>query len=310
MLDSESLHYIWHQFDSGSHRRWWFIGHHKCEASAVGEHFAVSIQRINSSGHLELCNQTMATDSQSIVANVCVKSSGWTSIRHHVEYCIEILHFYYRVISCALFIIPSHYIWLHYLSPVGDRLFPQYQFGCMAVSVSCIIEQIAEVPSFITQVNCKLKLRVLLDCIHLTVRSIIFIYLVKSDPANAIVAFGIAQVISSIVFTSGSYGYYYTTIGKTKEDGQTIILKRFVDMFPFFRNEVNKCNRRIIPIIVLTSYFTWIFDRAQYLTQTLKHWLLHSSSRECSSKYSLKVRNTSCRWRMCWAFKNRRFTTL
>lgn len=69
-------------------------------------------------------------------------------------------------------------------------------------------------------------------------RSVVFIYLVRKDPTKAIIAFAIAQVVSSIAFTSIHYGYYYASIGKTTEDGQTIVLKKFADMFPFFMNQV------------------------------------------------------------------------
>lgn len=141
--------------------------------------------------------------------------------------------------TCLAFIVPCHYIWLYYLSPVDAHLFKQYQFGCIAVAVSCVIEQIAEVPAFVTQINCKLKLRILLDCIHLTVRSVIFIYFVVHNPDQAIAAFATAQIVSSIVFTSGFYGYYYVNIGpKKKEEAPTIVLHNFSELFPFFRNKV------------------------------------------------------------------------
>lgn len=143
-----------------------------------------------------------------------------------------------RVILCLLFIVPCIHIWLSFLPTVGDALFEQYKFGCLAVAVSCVIEQIAEVPTFITQVNCKIRVRVLMDCIHLTVRSVVFICLVKTAPELAIQAFGIAQITSAVVFTLGFYGYYYRNISANADPTQTISLTRFRDMFPSFRQQV------------------------------------------------------------------------
>lgn len=148
----------------------------------------------------------------------------------------------FRVVSCAIFIVPCHYIWLYYLSPVDDHLFEQYRFGCVAVALSCIIELLAEVPSFVAQVNCELKLKVALDCIHLTVRSVIFVYLIKSSPADAIRAFGIAQIVSVSVFVTCFYCYYYASIRSKKQTDRTIALLSIHDMFPFLRNEVYFCS--------------------------------------------------------------------
>lgn len=176
----------------------------------------------------------MAPNCQSTVAHVCKQEKAHLTAVFLIEYS-----FFCSVLTCLAFIVPCHYIWLYYLSPVDDHLFKQYQFGCIAVAVSCVIEQIAEVPSFVTQINCKLRLRIVLDCIHLTVRSVIFIYLVVNNPDRAIEAFATAQIVSSIVFTLGFYGYYYVNIGSRKEDGaSTLVLQHFSQLFPFFKNKV------------------------------------------------------------------------
>lgn len=189
--------------------------------------------------------------------------------QHEAHFLMTFLLFLLcSVIVCALFAIPSHHIWLYYLSPVGNALFSQYKFGCMAVIISCIIEQLAEVPSFITQVNCKLKLRVVLDCVHLTVRSVVFVYLIRSDPTNAITAFAVAQIVSSIVFTLGFYGYYYLTIGEKNEVAQTIALKRFADLFPFFGNQVSHA----LDVDAIKMDINYVFRRVRFLTATLRLW--------------------------------------
>lgn len=149
---------------------------------------------------------------------------------------MKCLHF--SVAFCLLFIPPCTYIWLSHLPTVGDALYDQYKFGCLAVALSCVIEQIAEVPTFITQVNCKIRVRVVMDCIHLTVRSVVFIYLVRAAPELAIRAFGVAQLTSAVVFTLGFYGYYYHNIATNVKETKTIALTKFQDMFPSWSQQV------------------------------------------------------------------------
>lgn len=84
------------------------------------------------------------------------------------------------------------------------------------MTISCIIETVAEVPVFIAQVFCFVKLKVVLDTLHIFVRSVLFIWFVLRDPNNAIYAFSIAQVGSTIAFLIGYYGYFYYYIGKSK----------------------------------------------------------------------------------------------
>lgn len=116
---------------------------------------------------------------------------------------------------------PCLYVWLHYLSAVDVEFYDQYKFGCICIIVSCIIELFAETPVFVAQVFCFIKLRVVLDTLHIFVRSILFIWLVLRDPNQAIFAFSVAQIGSTVSFVIGYYVYfiyYINNLNRTSND--------------------------------------------------------------------------------------------
>lgn len=104
---------------------------------------------------------------------------------------------------------PCLNIWLSYGSLIADEFYDQYRFGCFCIVVSGIIELLAETPVFVAQVFCFVKLRVVLDTVHIFVRSTLFITLVIRNPDQAIFAFSIAQVGSTITFVIGYYVYFF-----------------------------------------------------------------------------------------------------
>jgi len=112
--------------------------------------------------------------------------------------------------------IPCLYVWLNVLSPVGDDYDSAYRFGCYAMVLSCIFELTAEAPAFVAQVFCFVKLKVVLDTLHIFVRSIVFIILVLNNKNIAIYAFGIAQFTSCLVIIGGNYGFFYIYIKRLK----------------------------------------------------------------------------------------------
>lgn len=123
--------------------------------------------------------------------------------------------------------MPCLYIWLNFGSPVDVELYDQYKFGCICIAVSSVIELLAEVPVFVAQVFCFVKLRVALDTLNIFVRSVIFISLVIHDPKKAIFAFSIAQVGSTVTFVIGYYIYFMKYTANAKESKGS--LKRSAD---------------------------------------------------------------------------------
>lgn len=104
----------------------------------------------------------------------------------------------------------------------------------------------AEAPVFIGQVFCFVKLKIVLDTLHILVRSLIFITLVLNDSDIAIYAFGIAQLFSALTIIIGNYSFFHVYISKLKQyrlevtkksDDKTIEMHRpyyeNMDDFPF-----------------------------------------------------------------------------
>lgn len=117
---------------------------------------------------------------------------------------------------CCLLSIPCLYIWLNVLSPVNEVYVSAYRFGCYAMVLSCICELCAEAPVFIGQVFCFVKLKVVLDTLHIFVRSVVFIVLVLNNKNIAIYAFAIAQFTSVVTIIVGNYGFFHIYIKRLK----------------------------------------------------------------------------------------------
>lgn len=113
-----------------------------------------------------------------------------------------------RVPICIGICIPCVYIWLNWLSAVDSVFEGQYSFACYAVALSCVIELCAEAPVFIIQVFCFVKLKVILNTLHIFVRSVVFLWIVLGDGSVAIFAFAIAQLVSAATILISHYGFF------------------------------------------------------------------------------------------------------
>lgn len=100
------------------------------------------------------------------------------------------------------------YIWLNWLTTVDNLYAAQYSFACYAVALSCVIELCAEAPVFAIQVFCFVKLKVILNTLHIFVRSVVFLWIVLGDGSVAIYAFAIAQLVSAVTILLSHYGFF------------------------------------------------------------------------------------------------------
>lgn len=137
--------------------------------------------------------------------------------------------------SCLLS-IPCLYIWLNVMSPVNEEYQQAYTFGCYAMVFSCIFELTAEAPAFIGQVFCFVKLKVILDTLHILIRSLVFIVLVLNNKNIAIYAFGIAQFTSCCTIIIGNYGFFHFYIKK---------LMKFREQLKKNDGDMDKTNRQL-----------------------------------------------------------------
>ncbi|KAI8127956.1 RFT1-like protein [Lucilia cuprina] len=109
---------------------------------------------------------------------------------------------------CIAISLPCVYIWLNWLSAVDAVFASQYRFACYAVALSCVIELCAEAPVFIIQVFCFVKLKVILNTLHIFVRSVVFLWIVLGNGTVAIYAFAIAQLVSAFTILLSHYGFF------------------------------------------------------------------------------------------------------
>lgn len=128
---------------------------------------------------------------------------------------------------------------MHVLSPqVNSDLIGQYRFGCLAIAGSCVVELCAEAPVFVGQVFCFVKLKVVMDTLHVLIRSLVFIVLVWRNTEYVIWAFGIAQMASILTILIGNYGFFYFYIRKLKAYRQAVQSKKDDDFKadPYYAN--------------------------------------------------------------------------
>ncbi|XP_064555919.1 protein RFT1 homolog [Drosophila montana] len=109
---------------------------------------------------------------------------------------------------CASLCAPCLYIWLHWLSAVDAPFSAQYEFACYAVALSCVLELVAESTVFVAQVFCFVKLKIVLNTLHILVRSAIFLWIVIDDRSAAISAFAVAQLASATTIVLGQFGFF------------------------------------------------------------------------------------------------------
>ncbi|XP_026499662.1 protein RFT1 homolog [Vanessa tameamea] len=111
-------------------------------------------------------------------------------------------------LSCLLSFI-FVYIWLNILPLGHPELVFQYEFGCWSVALSCILELCSANIVLVTQLFCFVKLKVILDTLHIFVRTVLFLSIIVYDRSLALIAFSVAQVGSIAVIVLAYYSFFY-----------------------------------------------------------------------------------------------------
>lgn len=191
--------------------------------------------------------------------------------------------------------MPCLYIWLNWLSSVDDEYFTQYRFGCYAIAFSCVLELCAEAPVFVSQVFCFVKLKVVLNTVHIMVRSVLFVITVLVNKDVAIYAFGIAQVASILTLIIGHYSFFYRYIGDlqkfrkhSKEVSREDAVEKFgpyydsMDDFPFTNI------KEMIPGVMPNPHSTFNSDLKTLVLSFAKQGILKQVLTE-GEKYVMSV---------------------
>lgn len=152
---------------------------------------------------------------------------------------------------CQFFSFVFGYIWLHILTPPSTDITQHYTLGVWAVCLSCVIEMFCEPVYIVAQAFLFVRFKVVLDTIHIFVRTATFTPFIIYRPHQAVVAFSVAQILAACVYTLGHYAYfhYYITnlmkkraAQKTHSNGKPPVTLKFVrrdsiteleDEFPF-----------------------------------------------------------------------------
>lgn len=153
------------------------------------------------------------------------KSHNWAQVVNQIWLTVPLT----GIIS-LLFV----YVWMHILSATEDVYLVQYQYGCVAIAVSCVIDQMTQSVVLVAQSFCFVRLKVILETIYVMSRTIIFVVIVMRYPHYAIHAFSIAQVLSSIIYCLTHYGFFYWYIDELRKcaDERNGIFSNMQD-FPF-----------------------------------------------------------------------------
>lgn len=183
---------------------------------------------------LLLLESTILFLSKEPILKACLtdtKSHNWAQVINQIWLTVPLSGF-----VSLLFV----YVWTNLLSSTGEEYLKQYQLGCYAIAISCVIDQITQSIVLVGQSFCFIRLKVVLETIYIISRTIIFVVLVVKYPHKAINAFSIAQVSSSIIYCISHYGFFYWYIRRLNDyqkhrKGPSEFKSIFSDMqdFPF-----------------------------------------------------------------------------
>ncbi|XP_069693388.1 man(5)GlcNAc(2)-PP-dolichol translocation protein RFT1-like [Periplaneta americana] len=153
---------------------------------------------------------------------------------------------------CQIFSFVFGYIWLHILTPPSTLITEHYELGVWSICFSCVIEMCCEPVYLVSQAFLFVRFKVVIDTIHILVRTATFTPIIVYSPRLAVLAFSIAQVLAAVVYTVGHYVYFHYYIKnlmkkralkeKNNENGRIPVNYRFVrrdsiteleDEFPF-----------------------------------------------------------------------------
>ncbi|XP_029174943.1 protein RFT1 homolog [Nylanderia fulva] len=114
---------------------------------------------------------------------------------------------------CCVMSFLFGYIWLFLLSTT-EALPPYYTFAVWAVGLSCIIELSSLIVQLVANAFLFVRLKIILDTIMIAIRTMTFVPLILYHPENALFAFGTAQLIAAIFYTTSHYVYFHYHIAK------------------------------------------------------------------------------------------------
>ncbi|KAL0114130.1 hypothetical protein PUN28_011441 [Cardiocondyla obscurior] len=179
---------------------------------------------------------------------------------------------------CIVMSFVFGYIWLFLLFST-EALPPYYTFAVWSVGLSCIIELSSLVVQLAASAFLFVRLKIILDTIMIVIRTMTFVPLILYHPENALLAFGIAQLVAAVFYTTSHYAYFHRHIKKLnkcsqkrrmslKDNSDEYVIREFPfhaikDFLPGqLENHDSYLDRKL-------SLLTWSFFRQGILKQIL-----------------------------------------
>eukprot|EP00058_Branchiostoma_floridae_P028117 XP_002613608.1 hypothetical protein BRAFLDRAFT_93651 [Branchiostoma floridae] len=122
-------------------------------------------------------------------------------------------------------------VWLYLLERPDPDVIPHYSVGVLAFAASAFIELFADQLWVMTQALLFVRLKVVIDSLWIAVRCVTTVILVVYFPHLGLIAFSIAQVVSSAALVLAYYTYFTHYI-RTAPAGDSFPLKTIRDFFP------------------------------------------------------------------------------
>ncbi|BES98557.1 Rft protein [Nesidiocoris tenuis] len=132
-----------------------------------------------------------------------------------------------RVPICTSLCLLFGWVWLHVLETPEPHITVHYRLGVWAICISCVMNVCIEPFYLVAQAFLFVKLRVLIETVSVSVRTVAFTCLVLWKPSAAVVAFSVAQILSQICYAFAYCSYFHRYIEQRKTNPQS------PDDFPF-----------------------------------------------------------------------------
>ncbi|KAG8178456.1 hypothetical protein JTE90_026555 [Oedothorax gibbosus] len=161
---------------------------------------------------------------------------------------------------CIVCSISLRYVWLYVLQAPDANIVLNYSSGVNAVVLSVLIESLAEPVYVFSQSSHFVKLKVVLEGLMLTVRSISMVICLSIWPNQAIYCFCFSQIFSSIVYTLSFYAYFEYYLNSKEQKTAPLLITSLRDVFPKFSKYF---------VAIGDLYLIWSFFKQTLLKQLL-----------------------------------------
>ena len=141
-------------------------------------------------------------------------------------------------VCCIVGLLSSiilYFVWTVWLpQPKGDIIINQYHIATVLISISCIIELIAEPFWILSQRNYFLSLKVIFEGVYLAIRCFLSTLLVVYFPDHALLMFGVAFLLAAILHLSCYVIYFwkYMSLNNASKTKELLNLGSFKDLMP------------------------------------------------------------------------------